>query len=372
LKSKTGQDFRQLRARLLLRTAAMLAAAVFIVYAVYTLLLRGRFASWVIGCLQSLFRMDYAGAFALYERTFRSRMDLILLLSMLLVFAVLFCVYLRWFTGYFEKINAGLDALLQDVPGEISLPSELLSIERKLNAAKLRIDRQKSDMLASEQRKNDLIMYLAHDLKTPLASSVSYLHLLRDERQLSEELREKYLSISLSKAERLEELVDEFLEIAKYSLSGMTLEYSRINLTRLLEQLAYEFQPILAQKRLTCRLTAADDIPLACDANKLQRVFDNLLRNAVIYSYEGTEITIEAAEREDCLTLKFSNHGDTIPKEKLERIFEQFYRLDTGRGTGGTGLGLAIAKQITALHKGTLTAESENNLTVFVVTLPVL
>ena len=62
MKSKTGQDFRQLRARLLLRTTAMLAAAVFIVYAVYTLLLRGRFASWVIGCLQSLFRMDYAGA----------------------------------------------------------------------------------------------------------------------------------------------------------------------------------------------------------------------------------------------------------------------------------------------------------------------
>ena len=150
MKSKTGQDFRQLRARLLLRTTAMLAAAVFIVYAVYTHLLRGRFASWVIGCLQSLFRMDYAGAFALYERTFRSRMDLILLLSMLLVFAVLFCVYLRWFTGYFEKINAGLDALLQDVPGEISLPTELLSIERRLNAAKLRIDRQKSDMLASE------------------------------------------------------------------------------------------------------------------------------------------------------------------------------------------------------------------------------
>ena len=77
-------------------------------------------------------------------------------------------------------------------------------------------------MLIAEQKKNDLVMYLAHDLKTPLASSISYLNLLRDEKQISEELREKYLSISLAKAERLEDLINEFLEIAKYNLSTIT------------------------------------------------------------------------------------------------------------------------------------------------------
>ena len=103
------------------------------------------------------------------------------------------------------------------------------------------IDRQKSDMLLAEQKKNDLVMYLAHDLKTPLASSISYLDLLRDEKQLSEELREKYLTIALAKSERLEDLINELLEIAQYSLSTITLQYSEINLTRLLEQLVYEF-----------------------------------------------------------------------------------------------------------------------------------
>ncbi|WP_243414017.1 ATP-binding protein, partial [Oscillibacter sp. CU971] len=72
------------------------------------------------------------------------------------------------------------------------------------------------------------------------------------------------------------------------------------------------------------------------------------------------------------VTLQFSNHGGTIPKEKLERIFEQFYRLDTGRGTGGAGLGLAIAKQIITLHNGTITVESRDGLTVFTVILPAL
>jgi two-component system sensor histidine kinase VanS len=239
-----------------------------------------------------------------------------------------------------------------------------------MNLAKHTIDRQKSDMLLAEQKKNDLVMYLAHDLKTPLASSISYLNLLRDEKQLSEELREKYLTIALAKSERLEDLINEFLEIARYSLSTITLQHSEINLTRLLEQFVYEFQPVLDQKGLTCRLAVGEDILLNCDADKMQRVFDNLLRNAVNYSYDGTEITIEAKHSGDSVTLKLSNCGGTIPREKLERIFEQFYRLDTGRGSSGNGLGLAIAKQIITLHKGTITVESGDGLTVFTVTLP--
>ena len=241
-----------------------------------------------------------------------------------------------------------------------------------MNLVKRTIGQQKSDMLMAEQRKNDLVMYLAHDLKTPLASSISYLNLLRDEKQLSEELREKYLSISLSKAERLEDLINEFLEIAKYNLSSITLQYSEINLTRLLEQLAYEFRPILEKKGLTCQLEMADGIILKCDADRMQRVFDNLLRNAAIYSFEKTAITISAEGTDDRLTIRFSNHGSTIPKEKLDRIFEQFYRLYAGRSSDGVGLGLAIARQIVTLHRGTISASSEHDLTVFTVTLPVL
>ena len=133
---------------------------------------------------------------------------------------------------------------------------------------------------------------------------------------------------------------------------------------------SYEFQPVLDQKGLTCRLAAGEDILLNCDADKMQRVFDNLLRNAVNYSYDGTEIAIEADSGEDSVKLRFSNQGGTIPKEKLERIFEQFYRLDTGRSSHGTGLGLAIAKQIVTLHKGTIAAESREGVTVFTVVLP--
>lgn len=401
---KNKKDFRQLRIQVLLRTAGALTGAAVVIYIAYSVLMRVNFADGMVAFFQFIFGIKYDAALQLYERTFRRHMDVVILSSFFLAFAGLFWLYLRWLTGYFEAVSEGMDILLEDEiredirddskdapgksacrqrysgkslcrqrsSGEISLPSELFSIERKMNLAKHRMVLQNRQMREAEQRKNDLIMYLAHDLKTPLASTISYLNLLRDERQISEELREKYLGIALAKSERLEELINEFLEIARYSLSDIILQYKEINLTRLLEQLVYEFQPILDGKSLTCRLAAAEDILLKCDADKMQRVFDNLLRNAVLYSYEGTEITIEAVRGKDELILKFSNHGDTVPEEKLERIFERFYSLDSGRGVGGSGLGLAIARQIVTLHKGTVTAESRDGLTVFTVTLPVI
>ena len=254
----------------------------------------------------------------------------------------------------------------------IELPEELSDIQNELNLAREQALRNIDAANEAVQRKNDLIMYLAHDLKTPLASVIGYLNLLRDEGQISDELREKYLSISLAKAERLEELINEFFEIARFNLSTVTLEYGKINLTRLLEQLTFEFKPMLKEKNLICALNVSEDIMLRCDADKISRVFDNLLRNAVIYSYENSEIEITAELREDDVKITFVNSGNTISEEKLERIFEQFYRLDAARSTrGGAGLGLAIAQQIIQLHGGQITAKSERDRIEFEVTLPV-
>ena len=101
-------------------------------------------------------------------------------------------------------------------------------------------------------------------------------------------------------------------------------------------------------------------------------MFDNLLRNAINYSHEDTDITVTLAVDGKAARLTFTNEGDDIPKHKLERIFEQFYRLDTARGsrTGGAGLGLAIAKEIVELHGGTISAESAEGRITFRVSLP--
>ena len=288
-------------------------------------------------------------------------------------FVVSFSVRVNRRVRYVEYLSQEIQKIREEGFGrsmELQGDDEITQLCAVINEMSVQLREKEEREKRQQQSKNELITNVSHDLKTPLTSVIGYLTLLRDERQISEELREKYLTIALAKSERLEDLINEFLEIARYSLSTITLQHSEINLTRLLEQFVYEFQPVLDQKGLTCRLAVGEDILLNCDADKMQRVFDNLLRNAVNYSYDGTEIAIEAESGEDCVTLRFSNHGGTIPKEKLERIFEQFYRLDTGRGSSGTGLGLAIAKQIVALHKGTITAESRDGLTVFTVTLP--
>lgn len=275
---------------------------------------------------------------------------------------------------YLEALTAAADRLAH--PGEepITLPDALKDTENQLNLARERALRDAMAARETEQRKNDLIVYLAHDLKTPLTSIIGYLTLLRDEPDISPALRARYTGVALDKAERLEDLINEFFDITRFNLTHLELEKRPVDLTRMLQQVADEFAPMLEEAGLTCRLFLPDRLPYPCDPDKLARVFDNLLRNACHYSTAGTEVRIAAEQREEELSLTFANTGITIPPEKLSRIFEQFFRLDSSRasGTGGAGLGLAIAKEIVQLHGGTITAQSEDGVTTVTVCLPKL
>lgn len=242
--------------------------------------------------------------------------------------------------------------------------------------AQIKSTMQQHEHILKEEgiQKNDLITYLAHDLKTPLTSVIGYLSLLDEVPDMPQAQKEKYIHITLDKANRLEKLINEFFEITRFNLSNLTLEVSSVNLTRMLEQITYEFKPLLTEKQLSFRLQMPKDYMMKCDVGKMQRVFDNLFRNAVNYSFPGGEIVVTVTEKENRIHIACENQGNTIPKEKLARIFEQFYRLDTARGTGtgGAGLGLAIAKEIVELHHGTIQAYSEDERIRFEIELPVL
>ncbi|KYH30439.1 alkaline phosphatase synthesis sensor protein PhoR [Clostridium tepidiprofundi DSM 19306] len=289
-----------------------------------------------------------------------------------IIYVILFYWKKSW--GYTEVMMYASKQLIADDDKLIHLPVELKEVEEQMNQVKMNAVKNARIAKEAEQRKNDLIVYLAHDLKTPLTSVIGYLTLLHDEQQISNELREKYLSISLNKAERLEELINEFFEITRFNLTQLTFEPSSINLTRMLEQISYEFKPMFETKNLNCNLKVDPDIQIKCDVNKMERVFDNLIRNAIHYSFENSTIKITAEKKSNGVYICFSNEGNTIPEEKLNRIFEQFYRLDSSRDTktGGSGLGLAIAKKIIELHKGTINAYSENERIDFKIFIPTL
>ena len=259
-------------------------------------------------------------------------------------------------------------------PGEepIHLPEGMEQAEDQLNLVREQALRNARAARDAEQRKNDLVVYLAHDLKTPLTSVIGYLTLLRDEPQLSPQLRARYTGVALEEAERLEDLVNEFFDITRFSLTHLELECRTVDLKRILEQMCSEFAPVLQQKDMSCALALADDLTAICDADKMARVFDNLLNNALHYGYPGTAIQVEGRRQGQTIVLTFQNAGRTIPPEKLSRMFEQFFRLDTSRstGTGNAGLGLAIAKEIVEAHGGTITARSAEEQIIFTVTLP--
>ena len=271
-----------------------------------------------------------------------------------------------------DTLAAAAEQLAQ--PGEepIELPEPMEDLEGQLNAVRERALRDARAAREAEQRKNDLVVYLAHDLKTPLTSVIGYLTLLRDEPQLSPELRSRYTGIALEKAERLEDLINEFFDITRFSLTHLELEKQPVDLCRMLQQVVSEFAPMLGERDLTCALELPPSLEYDCDPDKLARVFDNLLRNACHYSTPGSVVRISGGEEGDSIVLRFLNSGRTIPPEKLARIFDQFFRLDSSRATrtGGAGLGLAIAKEILTLHGGTITAWSREDQVCFQVTLP--
>lgn len=274
-----------------------------------------------------------------------------------------------------KLLNIASRSINEDEP-EIfgnNCPDDLREFSRKLQDFKYNLKANEQARQLAEQQKNDLVVYLAHDLKTPLTSVIGYLSLLEEASDLSTEQRAKYIGIALDKAYRLEQLINEFFEITRLNLQSISAQKSSVNITILLIQVLNEFFPMFEEKKINVIQNIEPEIIISADADKLARVFDNLFRNAVNYSYENTDIVCSAQKKDGYVLIRIQNHGDDIPPDKLNRIFEKFYRLDNSRrtSTGGAGLGLAIAKQIVELHDGTINAVCNNGITEFKIILPV-
>ncbi|EOS76225.1 MAG: HAMP domain-containing sensor histidine kinase [Lachnospiraceae bacterium] len=259
-----------------------------------------------------------------------------------------------------------------DIDSDDVFPPSYAEVATQIVQLKSTMQRQEQAVKTETERKNDLIAYLAHDLKTPLTSVIGYLDLLEEAADMPEKQRKKYIHITLEKALRLEKMINEFFEITRYNLQEIILEKETIDLSFMLVQLTDEFYPLLSDHGNTIELQAEEDLTVYGDSVKLARVFNNILKNAISYSYPNSPIKVYAGKREKDIFICFINQGKSIPQEKLNAIFEKFFRMDEARSTntGGAGLGLAIAKEIVTLHGGSINASSENEMTTFSVTLP--
>ena len=290
------------------------------------------------------------------------------------IFIVLAVIIYRFISKNVDSINEvykSLDLILKEDNETIKLPSEVNEFSDKLNDIKYDYILNKKNAREAENKKNDLIMYMAHDLKTPLTSIIGYLTLLSDEKDISKESQQKYIKIALDKSLRVEDLTNQFFDITRYNLQNMPINKQEINLVYLLRQVIDECYPMLEKRNLKCEFKSIDKVMYYGDGDKLARAFDNLLKNAINYSYENTTIEIELEKKEEKISIVFKNKGDKIPEYKLDKIFEKFYRGDDSRAssTGGAGLGLAITKQIIELHQGKIYVKNDNEYIEFFIEL---
>ena len=286
--------------------------------------------------------------------------DIVLYFYIGIVSSIIIYKFISKYINSINEVYNSLDLILKENNETIKLPSEVNEFTEKLNDIKSDYITSKNNAKEAEQKKNDLIMYMAHDLKTPLTSIIGYLTLLNDEKNISRELQEKYMKIALDKSLRVEELINQFFDITRYNLHSMPIDKSEINITYLLKQLIDECYPMLGQNNLKCVLNAPEKVSFLGDGDKLARAFGNLLKNAINYSYKNTVIEINIEKKLDRLYITFRNKGAKIPDYKLEKIFEKFYRGDESRtsATGGAGLGLAITKEIIELHNGKINVKN--------------
>lgn len=302
----------------------------------------------------------------------------VLIIIVLICIAITFAVANLHAKAEVRKSITATSVMLHDFmieeKGNIDIfPKEYAEISAQMSEIKSTMQRHEQMLKEEASRKNDLIAYLAHDLKTPLTSVIGYLALLDEAQDMPIEQKTKYVNIALSKALRLEKLINEFFDITRYNLQQIDLEKESINLCHMLVQMTDEFYPLLNAHGNQTEVCVDEDVTVYGDSMKLARVFNNILKNAIYYSYPDTTIKIWAESTDTDVWIYFCNKGKTIPAGKLNSIFEKFFRMDEARSTntGGAGLGLAIAKEIIALHGGKITAESENESTTFRISLPV-
>lgn len=302
-----------------------------------------------------------------------ARLDIVYILILLVGLFSIFYYYWGKPWTYLSEIISATQTVYEQNDQAIELSEPLHDVENKMNQIKMSMLLNQKAAKEAEARNQELVMYLAHDIRTPLTTVIGYLSLLQEAPDMPQEQKAKYIGIALEKAERLEDLLNELFEITRYNMQTVTLKKSNFNLHTLLTQIVDEFYPTLIEHSNSIDFSVEKDLMLNADPEKLARVFNNLLKNAVAYSFPNTPISISAQKLGNNISVTFQNQGHTIPENQINNIFEKFSRLDESRmsNTGGTGLGLSIAKEIILLHGGEIAAQSENETITFTIQLPV-
>ncbi|HCM88959.1 MULTISPECIES: HAMP domain-containing sensor histidine kinase [Vagococcus] len=253
-------------------------------------------------------------------------------------------------------LNGDLGKLIRSINALVDSTVEAIEEERRI-----------------EQSKDELITNVSHDIRTPLTSIIGYLGLIEERKFSSQEELLKYTHTAYMKSRQMKVLVDDLFEYTKVRQANTPLNLVTFDMQQLIAQIVVDFELDASKKGVLIDFQGTPpSLMMEGDTEKLVRVFDNLLSNALKYGVGGQQIMIHSKKIGSEIVITVKNDGQEIPKESLDLLFDRFYRVEESRSqqTGGTGLGLAIAQSIISLHNGYIYATSEQGWTSFVIHLP--
>lgn len=224
-----------------------------------------------------------------------------------------------------------------------------------------------------DYERREFVANVSHELRTPLTTMRSYLEALADGAWKDESIAPNFLSVTQNETERMIRLVNDLLQLSKMDSKDYRLKKGWVNFTEFFNHIIDRFELGKEGHITFSRIIPRKAIFVDIDEDKVTQVLYNTISNAIKYSPEGGQLTFRLKELEDAIEISIQDEGVGIPKDKLEKIFERFYRVDKARARnlGGTGLGLAIAKEMVVAHGGKIWAQSiEGKGTTIFFTLP--
>ena len=288
-------------------------------------------------------------------------------IGVLIAYSIILFLFLR---KYLDQVQEQYKSVLRttsrlaagDLDTEISEDAGIFNpVQDELRKIQAGFRRAVEEEMKSERMKTDLVTNVSHDLKTPLTAIITYVDLLKNEKD--EEKRKEYIGILEKKSQRLKVLIEDLFEISKATSHNVTLHFMKLDIIGLLKQIELEYDRNLKAEGLEVKWDVPEEkVIVELDSEKAYRIFENLIVNISKYALPNTRVFIEVKEEQDNVSVRMKNVSAAELNFNADEITDRFVRGDVSRNTEGSGLGLSIAKSFTELMHGTLKISTEADL----------
>jgi two-component system phosphate regulon sensor histidine kinase PhoR len=261
----------------------------------------------------------------------------------------------------FEKIQKKDYSNIPDKPNKLSI-SPLRKINKSINLYAQSKNKEIEALQKNAEFRKDFIADISHELKTPIFAAQGYIHTLLDGAVDDKSVRLKFLKRAAKSLNALDKLVQDLLTLNQMESGVVKFNFESFELKEIINEVIEELEQKASKRKMNIHFYYEKDkmFRTIADKDKIFRVCQNLISNAIKYNNDGGEVQVNLKTNKNNITVEVKDNGKGIPPEDLKRIFERFYRVDKSRSRegGGTGLGLSIVKHILEGHKSKISVSS--------------